>query len=104
MSFVRTTSVTMPRDEAAYLLPGRQAFNTIGPGRKFIAQSISGLVQTHVWRSTNASGKVLLTIFTEWATMEDLLAYANNPTIKEMENLLTSDNNPLVINVYEVIA
>jgi heme-degrading monooxygenase HmoA len=103
MAYVRTVSFTMSRDEAEMIKPGDHSYTTLIPARKFVAQAQSGLVQTGVWRSTNASGMVNFVIHTEWATLEDMQAYSNLPVIKEMEQILGSDGSPVQVSVYEVI-
>lgn len=103
MGFVRTLSFSMPRDEAEAIKPGNPAYTALVPGRKFVTQAQSGLIQTGLWRTTNASGVVNFVIHTEWSTIEDMQAYANHPVIKEIEQILGSDNNPVQISVYEVI-
>jgi heme-degrading monooxygenase HmoA len=103
MAFVRTVSFTMPQDEADQIRPGTRSYTALVPGRKFMAQAQSGLIQTNVWRSTNRSGMVNFVIFTEWSTLEDLNAYASVPVIKEIEQALSTESNPVQIQVYEVI-
>lgn len=103
MAYVRTVSFTMSRDEADQIRPGTRAYTALVPGRKFMAQAQSGLIQTGVWRSTNSSGTVSFIIHTEWSTVEDMQAYANLPIIKQMEQALSSDDNQVQISVYEVI-
>jgi heme-degrading monooxygenase HmoA len=103
MSYIRTTAFSLPRDEAVKILPGNRVYNALIPARKYVTQAIDGLIQTAVWRSTNASGGINFVIFTEWSTLEDMQGYANDPDIKEIEDLLSTDESPLVINVYETI-
>lgn len=103
MSFIRTTTFAMTREEAEEMKPGKLVYNALIPGRKFIAQMTNGLVQTSVWRSINPTGKVVFTIFTEWSTLEDLQSYATQPTIKELEAQLSTETDPLTIMVYESI-
>ncbi|HEX2913931.1 MAG TPA: hypothetical protein VH186_24215 [Chloroflexia bacterium] len=101
MSFIRTTTFALTRDDAEEIRPGKLVYSALIPGRKFIAQGLNGLVQTAVWRSVNASGKVVFTIFTEWSTMADLQAYANQPTVHELETQLAAEADPLTVMVYE---
>jgi len=103
MGFVRTFSFSMPRDEADAITPGNEAYTALVGGRKFVTQAQSGLVETSVWRSTNSSGMVNFVIYTEWSSIEDMQSYVNLPVIKEMEEILGSDNSPVQINVYEAI-
>ena len=103
MAYVRTTSFRLSRDEGNKVLPGFHIYNALVPARKFIAQTIDGLVQTAVLRSTNASGDLNFVIFTEWSTLEDLQNYANHPDIVEIENFLNSEEHPIQINIYEAI-
>lgn len=103
MGFVRTFSFSMPRDEADLISPGQQAYTALVGGRKFVTQAQDGLIETSVWRSTNSSGMVNFVIYTEWNSIENMQAYVNLPIIKEMEEILGSDNNPVQINVYEAI-
>ncbi len=103
MSFVRTFSFSMPREEADIIKPGHNAYTALIPGRKFVAQAQSGLVSTNVWRTINSSGTINFVIYTEWSTMEDLQAYTNVPVIKQMEQILASDNSTVQIAVYEMI-
>lgn len=103
MSYIRTSTFTLPRDEGNTILPGTAVYNALVPARRYVAQSIDGLIQQGMWRTTNAVGKFQFVIFTEWNTLEDVQAYANNTHIKEMEELLGTEENPLLINVYENI-
>lgn len=103
MAYVRTVSFSMPHDEADQITPGTRSYTALVPGRKFMAQAQSGLIQTGVWRTTNSSGMVNFVIHTEWSTVEDMQAYANLPIIKELEQALSSDNNQVQVSVYEVI-
>lgn len=103
MAFIRTSTVALTREEAEEFKPGKLVYNALIPARKFIAQTCNGLIQTAVWRTTNTTGRIILTIFTEWATMEDLHAYANQPTIKELERQLASETEPVNVVVYENI-
>ncbi len=103
MAFVRTTSFTLSREEAEELRPGKLVYNALVGGRKFIAQGMNGLVMTEVWRSVNSSGRVIFNIMSQWATMEDLRAYAQQPTIKELEAQLSTEAEPVTVMVYETI-
>lgn len=103
MAYIRTTTFSLRRDEAEVIKPGEQVYNVLVAARKFLAQSLDGLVQTALWRSTNASGRVQFVIMTEWATLEDMQEYVNNPTIQEMEKLLDNEGFPLSIWIYEAI-
>ncbi len=103
MSFVRTFTFNLPREEANILTPGNNAYTALVPGRKFVAQAQSGLVSTNVWRSLNSAGSINFVIYTEWSTIEDLTAYVNQPTIREIEQILASDNNSVQVAVYEMI-
>ncbi len=103
MAFVRTVTFSLPRDEAEMIKPGNSAYTTLVPGRKYVAQTQSGLIQTSVWRTVNPSGAVQFVIHTEWSTIEDMQAYASTPVIKEIEKILGEDNNSMQVSVYEVI-
>jgi heme-degrading monooxygenase HmoA len=103
MSYIRTATFTLPRDEGSKILPGNKIYNALIPARKYVAQAIDGLIQTAVWRTTNASGSLTFVIFTEWSTLEDMQDYVNNPDIKEIENLLDTPESPLLVSVYEAI-
>ncbi len=103
MAFIRTTTVSMSREDAEELKPGKLVYNALIGGRKYISQAMNGLIQTAVWRSVNASGKVVFTIFTEWSTMEDLQTYAKQPTIRELEAQLSTEAEPITVMVYEAI-
>ena len=103
MSFVRTTTFTLTREEAEELRPGKLVYNALVGGRKFIAQGMNGLVQTEVWRSVNASGGVVFTIMTAWNTLDDMRAYAEQPTIRELEAQLSTEVEPIKVMVYEAI-
>jgi hypothetical protein len=102
MAFVRTISFTLPREDANEIRPGNPVYNGLVGGSKYIAQFTSGLIQTGVWRSAQAGGSILFTMFTEWSSIEELQAYANQDTIKEVETLLHG-TTPVTVNVYEVI-
>jgi heme-degrading monooxygenase HmoA len=103
MAFIRTTTFAMTREDAEELRPGKLVYSAIVGGRKFICQTLNGLIATGVWRSVNPSGKVVFTIFTEWSTMDDLQAYARQPTIRELEEQLATETEPLTVMVYENI-
>ena len=103
MAFVRTTTFSMTREEAEEMRPGKLVYNALISGRKFISQSMNGLVQTEVWRSINASGRVVFTIMTQWATLDDMRAYAEQPTIRELEAQLSTEAEPISVMVYEAI-
>lgn len=103
MSFVRTTTFAMTREDSEELRQGKLVYNALVVGRKFICQSIDGLVQTYLLRQSNlVDGKVVFTIYSEWSTMEDLQNYATQPTIKELEESLAKElGQPLEVTVYE---
>ncbi len=104
MSFIRTTTFALTREEAEEMKPGKLVYNALIPGRKYIAQSLDGLVQSSVWASVApVNGKLVFTIFTEWSTLEDLQGYANQPTIKELEKQLSREAEPITVMVYEHI-
>ncbi len=103
MAFIRTTTIAMSREEAEEIRPGKLVYSALIGGRKFICQTLNGLISTAVWRSVNPQGKVVFTIFTEWSTMEDLQAYARQPTIRELEEQLATKEDPLTVMVYENI-
>ena len=103
MAFIRTTTIAMSREEADEIRPGKLVYSALIGGRKFICQTLNGLISTAVWRSVNPQGKVVFTIFTEWSTMEDLQAYARQPTIRELEEQLATEADPLTVMVYENI-
>ena len=103
MAFIRTTTFALTREEADEFRPGKLVYSAVIGGRKFICQTLNGLISTAVWRSVNPAGKVVITIFTEWSTMEDLQAYARQPTIRELEDQLATETEPLTVMVYENI-
>jgi heme-degrading monooxygenase HmoA len=105
MSFIRTTTFTMSREDAEEIRPGKLVYSALIVGRKFIAQNTDGLVQTYVLKGvTPYNGRILFTIYSEWSTMEDLQAYATQPTIKELEEQLAKEiGEPLQVTVYENI-
>jgi hypothetical protein len=104
MSFIRTASFTLTREEAEEMIPGKLVYNALVPGRKYIAQSMDGMVQTAVWKSVSSSGgKLIYTFFTECSTLEDLQTYVNNPTIRKLESELAKGGEPLNVMVYEHI-
>ena len=101
MAFIRTTTFAVTREEAEEIVPGKLVYNALVGGRKFICQTLNGLISTAVWRSINPSGQVIFTIYTEWSTMSDLQAYASQPTIRELEAQLSTETEPLTVMVYE---
>jgi len=103
MAYVRTTTFTLTKDEANELIPGSDAYNAIVGARKYLAQSMQGLIQSNVWQSSISGGRVKFVVFNEWNTLEDLQTYADHPAIKQMEELLNSDTEPLNVAVYEVV-
>jgi heme-degrading monooxygenase HmoA len=103
MAFIRTTTVAMSREDAEEIKPGKPVYSALIGGRKFLSQTMNGLISTAVWRSVNPHGKVVFTLFTEWSTMEDLQAYARQPIIRELEDQLATAEDPLTVMVYENI-
>lgn len=103
MSFIRTTTFAMTREEAEEMRPGKLVYNALVAGRKYVSQSMNGLIQTSVWRTINPSGKIVFTIFSEWSTLADLQAYAAQPTIRELESQLATETDPLTVIVYESV-
>ncbi len=103
MAYVRTVTFTLSKDEATELVPGSDAYNAIVGARKYLSQSMQGLIQSNVWQSTIIGGRVRFVVFNEWNSMEDLQNYADHPAIKKLEELLNSDVEPLNIAVYEVV-
>jgi hypothetical protein len=105
MSFIRTTTFTLTKEEAEELRPGKLVYNALIPGRKYVAQALDGLIQTAVWKSVSPdiNSKWTFTIFTECSTLEDLQAYTNQPTIRTLEEQIAKGGDPLSIQVYEHI-
>jgi heme-degrading monooxygenase HmoA len=103
MAYVRTVTFTLSKDEANELVPGSDAYNAIVGARKYLAQSMQGLIQSNVWQSAITGGRVRFVVFNEWNSLEDLQNYADHPAIKKLEELLNSDVDPLNVAVYEVV-
>ncbi len=102
MSFIRNTTFTLSQANAEELKPGKLVYDALVPGRKFIAQSMEGLIQSNLWIAIPPrNGLVTFTIFSEWSTLEDLQAYANQPTIKALEQQLAAEGEALNVIIYE---
>ncbi|NWJ45909.1 MAG: hypothetical protein HXX08_08525 [Chloroflexi bacterium] len=103
MSYMRLVSFSLPKEEADAIVPGSTAFNALVAGRKFVTQALNGLVSSHVWRSSGATGAVDFVISSEWNSLEDMQGYSNNPNIIKLEDTLSENNESFSISIYELL-
>lgn len=103
MPVVRTLTFTVPSNRTEELNPGHNLYLAAVHGTQIAAQNIQGYHKGGVWLQRQSDGSVKVTMFSQFAELDNLQLYANVAMIRDFEKDVSKHLSTVVIEVYEVL-
>lgn len=105
MGFVRTVNYTFGPEWVVELQRGSDLYLRLVAAHKSFCQNSAGLLDAGVWITQETGGNIRVLSYSEWDSIENMAAFAEDPYITRQERIIGQAASvvPPRVDTYEVI-